>query len=324
MGSSLRSRALSGVATAWFRPMAGCVPASPAGVRLARVIVASSMRLCASTPRRTRVEKVRAIDPNGVGIRGEWVRHADVADTRRVILYVHGSAYTICSAATHRALVARLSRASGVQAFTVDYRLAPEHRFPAAADDVRAAYLWLMASGHAPEDIIVAGDSAGGHLILDLIAENSRAGVDQPGAAVLLSPLFDLTFTLAARREQRRRDPLISAGAARRLVSHYTHGLADDSPRLKLVLAQGAELPPMLVQAGGAEMLSADAEAITAAVTAAGGSCELQIFDDQIHVFQALPRLVPEADRAVAAAATFINHTTVASASRRARSPKPR
>ena len=262
------------------------------------------------------MDKVDARDADGARIRGEWVSDAEVTDTRRVILYVHGSAYAICSAATHRALVARLSRASGVQAFTVEYRLAPEYRFPAAADDVSAAYRWLVSSGHAPEDIILAGDSAGGHLILDLIAENARTGFPQPGAAVMLSPLFDLTFSLAAEREQRRRDPMISARAARRLVAHYTNGLPDDTPRLKLSLAQGNSLPPMLVQAGGAEMLSADAEAIADAVIAAGGSCELQIHDGQMHVFQAFPRLVPEADRALAAIARFITVHTTAQTSR--------
>ncbi|GGF12960.1 hypothetical protein GCM10007298_06100 [Williamsia phyllosphaerae] len=316
MSPSLRSRALVASTALWLRPLADRVPATASGVKFARVLVAGSMRLGASTPRDTRVEKVDTRSAGGARIRGEWVSDTAVSDTRRVILYVHGSAYAICSAATHRALVARLSRTTGVQAFTVEYRLAPEYRFPAAADDVRAAYLWLIESGHAPEDIILAGDSAGGHLILDLVAENARTGFAQPGAAVMLSPLFDLTFSLAAQREQRRRDPMISARAARRLVAHYTHGLADDTPRLRLALSQGITLPPMLVQAGGAEMLSADAEAIADAVVAAGGSCELQIYDGQMHVFQAFPRLVPEADRALRAIARFVSLHTTAQTSR--------
>ncbi|MGU3291644.1 alpha/beta hydrolase fold domain-containing protein [Williamsia sp. M5A3_1d] len=306
MRSSLRSRALVTSTSLWLPPLADRVPATSQGVRFTRRLVATTMRLGGRVPAGTQVDRVRTATADGAPIRGEWVRHRGVRDTRRVILYVHGSAFAICSAATHRALVARLSKASGLAAFSVDYRLAPEHLFPAAADDVAAAYRWLLATGHEPGDIVLAGDSAGGHLILDLLACNARDGAPQPGAVVMMSPLFDLTLALAAERERVRRDPMISARAAARLVGHYTRGADHDGPRLRLDLAKGSVLPPMLVQAGGAEMLSADARRVAEVVTAAGGRCELQIWPGQMHVFQAFDRLIPEADRAVAAAAVFL------------------
>ncbi|MBT0566300.1 alpha/beta hydrolase [Williamsia sp. CHRR-6] len=311
MSSSLRSRVLVSTTSLWLRPLAERVPATPAGVRFARGMVATGMRLGGDLPRGTQVDRIHGATADGRTVRGEWVRGRTVTDRTRVILYVHGSAYAICSAATHRSLVARLSRVAGIAAFTVDYRLAPEHRFPAAADDVRAAYTWLLESGYAPGNILLAGDSAGGHLIVDLIAENARAGLAQPGAALLMSPLFDLTLELAARRERIRRDPMISAAAARRLVAHYTDGHASDSPRLKLSLSQGMTLPPMLIQAGGAEMLRADAHHLAEAVRAVGGRAELQIWPGQMHVFQAFDRLIPEAQRAVRAAGRFLAETTI-------------
>ncbi|MDZ7931656.1 MAG: alpha/beta hydrolase [Rhodococcus sp. (in: high G+C Gram-positive bacteria)] len=176
-----------------------------------------------------------------------------------MILYIHGSAYVICSARTHRGLTARLSSSTGLPVFTVDYRLAPEHPFPAAADDLEAAYRWLLGQGYDAANIVIAGDSAGGHLAADLLIENDRTGTPQPGAMVLFSPLVDLDFELSARMERARKDPMISAAAAARLVALYTANNATDLPRLRLDLAHVRNLPPTLIQVGGTEMLRGDA-----------------------------------------------------------------
>ncbi|WAC57522.1 alpha/beta hydrolase [Gordonia sp. SL306] len=239
--------------------------------------------------------------------RGEWVYPATAKESRQVILYVHGSGYAICSDRTHRGIAARLARLTGMPVFTVDYRLAPEHAFPAAADDVEAAYAWLQDIGYRPQNITVAGDSAGGHLILDLLAENVRRGRSQPRSAVLMSPIVDLTLGLARRREREvGPDPLISARAARRLVRHYTAAHPDDLPRLKLTLDRAADLPRTLIQVGGTEMLAADAAEAQRMILDAGGTCELQTWPGQMHVFQALPTLIPEATPALAEVAAFI------------------
>lgn len=249
---------------------------------------------------------VTAVDD--AGVEGEWVDASESrcrAD-RGVVLYLHGSAYAICSARTHRGLASRLSRDAGLPAFVVDYRLAPEFPFPAAADDVERAYRWLLERGHDPADIVVAGDSAGGHLALDLVIDNARRSVPQPAAVVLFSPLIDLTFDLAEGRERTRRDPMISAAAARALTALYTAGEQPDIPRLRLAVEAGTVLPPFLVQAGGAEMLVADAEYLQNLVETNAGTCALEMWPDQMHVFQALPRFSPEAGPALRRAAQFI------------------
>ncbi|OZF26102.1 alpha/beta hydrolase [Rhodococcus sp. 14-2483-1-2] len=306
---SRRARCAAWTTARTLRPIASRLPYDRGGVHIARVLVEVAMRLFGSVARGT---TVTAVDDNGVV--GEWVDAAGVNGVDEnmprtdsaAVLYLHGSAYAICSARTHRGLASRLSRESGVPVFVVDYRLAPEHPFPAAANDVERAYRWLLEQGYEPGRIAVAGDSAGGHLALDLIIDNARRRAPQPAAVVLFSPLIDLTFDLAEDRERLRRDPMISAAGARALTMLYTSGQKPDIPRLRLAVESGTSLPPFLVQAGGAEMLVADAEYLRGIVEANAGTCALEIWPDQMHVFQALPRISPEAGPALGHAARFI------------------
>jgi acetyl esterase/lipase len=193
---------------------------------------------------------------------------------------------------------------TGLPVFCVDYRLAPEHRFPAAAVDVGSGWDWLLTErGLAPENVFIAGDSAGGHLAVDLLLQ---PGVEHPAGLALFSPLIDLTFTLSRTREELRRDPAIRAADAAKLVGLYCAGADLSDPRLTLDVAGGRSMPSTLIQAGGGEMLVADARRLAADVTAAGGRCELQVWPDQVHVFQALPRLTPEAAPAMRHVAAFV------------------
>ena len=223
-----------------------------------------------------------------------------------VILYIHGSAYTICSARTHRGITTRLSSKTGLPVFACDYRLAPSHQFPAASDDVRAAYEWLMGEGHDPAHIVVVGDSAGGHLAVDLALELIREGRPAPPAMVMFSPVLDLTMSLAATRERMRPDPMISAARAARLIDLYVAGHEPAGARLTLSFDGIDRFPPTLVQAGGREMLAADAIELARRLVAVGAVCRLEVWPDQMHVFQALSRIVPEADQALERAAEFI------------------
>ncbi|WP_405138105.1 alpha/beta hydrolase [Nocardia sp. NBC_01388] len=308
--ASARSRLAATACGIGLRPLNNAVPLNAPGVWFARKLIATIMATAGPPVPGTTVVPVRS-GP----VRGEWVCAPGV-DSRivprpgpnatRAIYYIHGSGYVLCSARTHRGLASQLSRKTGLPVFLTDYRLAPEHRFPAAADDVEAGYRWLLEQGIAAEDLVIAGDSAGGHLALDLLIENERHSRPQPAGVALFSPLIDLTFGLAAEQERRRRDPVISARIAARLPHAYTRDLPADSPRLHLRLPKGITLPPMLVQVGGAEMLSADARHLRDMVRAAGGTCELEVWPGQVHVFQALPLLVPEADQALARVAEFL------------------
>ncbi|WP_194819078.1 alpha/beta hydrolase [Nocardia sp. XZ_19_385] len=297
---SLRASVAATAAAYALRPLHNAIPMNPPGIWFARQLIATLMTVGGPPMSGITVTKVR----DG-GVRGEWVCAPGVTFGPRAVYYIHGSGYVLCSARTHRGLAARLSKRTGLPVFVVDYRLAPEHPFPAAADDVEAGYAWLLGR-YAAADLVIGCDSAGGHLALDLLIENHRRGQAQPAAVAMFSPLLDLTLGLAAEQERRRPDPLVTAAAASKLPAQYTRGLPADTPRLRLSIPKGTVLPPILVQAGGTEMLAADARALHKMVRAAGGDCVLEIWPGQVHVFQALPVLVPEADRALARAADFL------------------
>jgi acetyl esterase/lipase len=306
---SLRSRGAAAVSSLTLRQIAAVIPAEQAwGVWLSRRIIAGVMDTCGPSLAGTHVVPVDARTSDGRRVKGEWVYGAGVRPQTpdSAIYFVHGSGYVLCSPRTHRRLVSWLSRLTGLPVFSIDYRLAPKYRFPTAADDVRSGWDWLTgALGLAPENVVMAGDSAGGHLIVDLLLHSD---VSHPAAAVLLSPVLDLTFTLARTRERLRRDPAIRSGDAIRLLKLYCADIDSSHPRLELDVATGRTLPPTLIQAGGAEMLAADAIALADRIREAGGQCELQIWPDQVHVFQALPRISPEAGAAMRHITGFIAH----------------
>ncbi|ORA20458.1 acetyl hydrolase [Mycobacterium arosiense ATCC BAA-1401 = DSM 45069] len=284
------------------------------GLWLSRQIIARIMGTFGPSLAGARVESVDTRLSDGRRVKGEWVygprtptSHTERSSTSEgTIYYVHGSGYAVCSPKTHRRLTSWLSALTGLPVLCIDYRLAPKHRFPTAADDVRAGWDWLVETcGVPPKQIVICGDSAGGHLSVDLLLQ---PGVKHPAAMVLFSPLYDLTFELALARERIRPDPATRAANAVRLVGLYHSGVDLTHQRLTLDVAGGPALPPTLIQAGGAEMLEEDARQLAADIRTAGGRCELQIWPHQVHVFQALPRMTPEAAKAMAYVARFIAH----------------
>ena len=304
---SLRSRGAATVSSLTLRQISAVLPPERAwGLWASRQIVARIMDTFGPSLAGTHVERIDATTSDGRRVIGEWVYGAGVnrARAETAVYFIHGSGYALCSPRTHRRLTAWLSRLTGLPVFSIDYRLAPRYRFPTAADDVRAGWDWLTGElGIAPEKTAIAGDSAGGHLAVDLLLQPDVA---HPAAAVLMSPLVDLTFDLARSRERQRCDPAIRVRDAARLIELYCGGTDLAHPRLTLDVMGGRPLPPTLIHAGGAEFLEADAAALADAVRVAGGSCELQVWPDQVHVFQALPRLTPEAATAMKQIAAFI------------------
>jgi epsilon-lactone hydrolase len=302
---SLRSLSAALVSMATLRQVSAVLPPEHAwGLWASRRIIAGVMDAFGPSLAGTHIEHID-VQHDGRRVVGEWVRAPGVSTSRGAIYFVHGSGFALCSPRTHRRLTAWLSRLAGLPVFVVDYRLAPRHRFPTAADDVRAGWDWLT-SQVPPDRVVIAGDSAGGHLSVDLLLQPDIAA-NGPAALTLFSPLIDLTLELARAREDLRRDPAIRAKDAARLVRLYSTGIDPAHRRLKLDVAGGPPLPPTLIQAGGAEMLLADARHLAADIRAGGGRCTLQVWPDQVHVFQALPRLSPEAVKAMNHVARFID-----------------
>lgn len=281
------------------RPATGIAPVNRYGVRVARQLLSHALQVLCPPLRATLVEPVW-----NAAVRGEWVRGPKATRTDAVIFYIHGGGFFAGSPRTHRGVTSRLSTATRLPVFSVSYRLAPEHRFPAAPDDVANGYRWLIEQGYSPDRIVIAGDSAGGFLAMDLVIENARTDAPQPAAAVLISPMHDLSLAIAEEHERTRRDAFVSVVRARSLVELYTGGSAD--PRLELRPVRGMALPPTLIQVGDAEFLTADSVDLADRLDRAGAHCELQVWPDQMHVFHALAALVPESRSAYRAAAQFI------------------
>ncbi|GAA5082027.1 alpha/beta hydrolase [Nocardia iowensis] len=315
-GVSVPSRGAIFALNATLRPLGSVLPPNRFGVAAARLGLAASCRLWFDRKLPHRV--VDEPGPRGRTV-GEWVGEPPRPGTP-IIYYLHGSGYVGCSPTTHRGLVSELVRRLDRPAFTLRYRLAPKHRFPAAHDDVLNGYLWLLEHGHAAEDIVLMGDSAGGHMSLGLAVQLRALGIAQPAAIVAFSPLVDATWALAAARRAQVWDSFMSLSLASKMTGLYTGTTHFDDPRLDVLSGVGADLPPMLLQAGASEMLSADAERFGEAQRAAGGHCEVQLWPGMFHVFQVGHRLLPEARAALTAVEQFVADVATRSATRGSRS----
>ncbi|MGN6608784.1 MAG: alpha/beta hydrolase [Jatrophihabitans sp.] len=258
----------------------------------------------------TRLEHVRAdfTDATGRHVRGEWVEREVSTRGECVLLYVHGGAFVSGSPRSHRGLTSELAHRLQRSVFSVDYRLAPEHPFPAGPDDVLRAYAWLLASGVPAARIVVAGDSAGGHLSLGLTPRALRAGLPAPAGVVAFSPVVDPTMRVSEQRERElgRRLPVIDARTGRAAMNCFYRGDAEHSPEVQLLLDDLSVMPPVLIQSSADEILAGDAEAYIAALHAAGGAGDLRLWPRQTHVFHMGFRVSRSAREALDDVETFV------------------
>lgn len=265
--------------------------------------------------RRARIEEVAAVDPppegvaftptNVAGVPAEWSVARD-AEARRVLLFLHGGGYCSGSIVSHRNLAARAGQAAGMRCLALQYRLAPEHPFPAALDDARGAFEALLDQGFAPADIAVGGDSAGGGLTLALMVALRDAGRPLPGCGWLISPWVDLAMAGASMDGKDAVDPLIHRGYLDELSAAYRGGRAADEPLVSPLHADLTGLPPMLVQVGSAETLLDDATRIAGRLGAADVAVRLEVWPAMIHAWMLWAARVEDGRRALASAGDFL------------------
>jgi len=259
-------------------------------------------------PAGTHVESVSAD-----GVPAEWISLPN-ADAERVLLYLHGGAYVLGSFKSHRDMVARISAASGVRGLLIDYRLAPEHVFPAAIEDALTAYRWLLANGTKPEHIVLGGDSAGGGLTLALLQTLRDKGVPLPAGAVLLSPWTDLVGTVESRTTRDAADPWIS-GQAISFVSGMYAGTEDvQNPLISPINANMHGLPALFIHVGNDEVLLDDSLHVAERAKAARVPVEITVWDGMWHVFHCFACVLPEAQQAIEQIGVFIRKQTNLSA----------
>jgi len=232
------------------------------------------------------------------GLHAEWLT-PDNAAPGKLLLYLHGGGYVVGGCDMHRQLVSHIARAGRIKALLPEYRLSPEAKYPAAIDDAVAVYKAVLASGIKPQDIIIAGDSAGGGLTMATLLTLRDAGEPLPAAAVLLSPFLDLTGSGESMRTRASNDPWFSAEDLPLIANLYCEPEQQGEPRVSPVFADVANLPPIYIQVGNEEILLSDSERLRDNIIAAGGTVQLDIWPDMWHVFQMFIGKMPEARRAV-------------------------
>ena len=213
----------------------------------------------------------------------------------RVVLYLHGGGFVIGSTVSHRSFAAQLSAAAAATVLVLDYRRAPEHRYPAALDDAVGAFRWLLEAGADPGSLALAGDSAGGGLALAALVRLRDEGVRLPAATACISPWVDLRCTAASIEARAERDYVLSGSWLRAMAAHYLAGADPADPAVSPLLADLGGLPPVLVAAGSEEVLYDDAASITDRLAAAGVEAELALFEDCAHWWMLAGPSIPEA-----------------------------
>ncbi len=256
------------------------------------------------TPPEVKVEHVTAGNTPA-----EWLRPPS-AEAGRVVLYLHGGGYVIGSPRSHRHLAAAIAAAAGASALLLDYRLAPEHPFPAAVDDARAAYRWLLDQGIAPARIVIAGDSAGGGLTVATLLALREARLPLPAAGVCISPWVDLTCSGASYQSKAAVDPIVRQAGVAEMARAYLGSTDPRSPLASPLFADLRGLPPLLIHVGGDEVLLDDAVALAERAKAAGVDATLEEYDRMVHVWHWFLPMLDEAQAAVESIGRFARART--------------
>ncbi|WP_106398650.1 alpha/beta hydrolase [Actinocorallia populi] len=297
-GISLRARLFVRFLRLTLRPLMLHAPFTPRVLRYMYLVDALAFFFV--SPRGTRKQKV-AFD----GFKAELVCGPGVKGADRIILYFHGGGFMVAGLNTHRRLVSRISAAAGAPALSVAYRQLPEANLAGSVDDCVTAYRHLLDRGYRPEQIIVAGDSAGGFLSLAAPLKAISEGLPAPGGIVAISPLTDLDDAAKLAHENLRLDAFIPGtrlGVLRELV---LRDMVPD-PLHSPVNGALADLPPVLIHAGSTEILRADAELMAERLAAAGVPATLTLWDRQPHVFQIFADLCPEGLASIAEIGAFV------------------
>ena len=252
------------------------------------------------TPADVKVERVSA-----PAAPAEWLRPPS-AEPGRVVLYLHGGGYVIGSPRSHRHLAAAIASASHASALLLDYRLAPEHPFPAAVDDATAAYRWLLDQGIAPARIVIAGDSAGGGLTVATLLALREARVPLPAGGVCISPWVDLTCGGASYATKADADPIVRRAGVEQMAQAYLGATPPRTPLASPLFADLRGLPPLLIHVGTDEVLLDDAVQLAERARAAGVDATLDTYERMIHVWHWFLPMLDEAQTAVDAIGRFV------------------
>jgi acetyl esterase/lipase len=297
---SWQARALTGVMRGTLKPASSLLMRHP----LALVGASRLGELARLVPLR-HPDHVAVVPARFSACGGEWIRAGQGLDERKALLYFHGGGYFSCSPRTHRTITWRLSVVARRPVLALDYRQGPVHPLADSLADALDAYDCLLRRGHAPEDIVFAGDSAGGHLTLATLLALRDRGLPLPAAAICLSPWADLTDI--PRRANRWQDPMLPASRVRWLARRWTSGLDPWDPLVSPVHGDFTGLPPLMIVTGSTEVLRDEARRVTERARRAGVPVTYEEWRRMPHVFPILADVLPEARLAFRHMASFLN-----------------
>lgn len=244
------------------------------------------------------------------GVECFWIS-ANKASDAPVVLYFHGGGYVMGSAQSHRAMIERLAVAVDGKVLAVNYRLAPEHPFPAASDDALTAYQWLLNQGIPPQQMAIAGDSAGGGLAVAALLSIRDADLPLPACAIAISPWVDMEGLGESMVSKAALDPMVQKAALTQLAPLYLNGVDPRTPLAAPLHAELSGLPPMLIQVGSAETLLDDSTRLADRIKSTGGEVTLEVWEEMIHVWHLFAPMLNKGQEAIERVGAFIQqHVT--------------
>jgi monoterpene epsilon-lactone hydrolase len=290
--------------------------------------IARIRELIASRPRATEIAEMRldadarakafplpsdvTVEPvTANGVRAEWTS-TPKSDPDSAILYLHGGGYVICSIESHRHLAAEVGRSAGTRTLAIDYRLAPEHPFPAAVEDTVAAYRYMLESGLKPNRIAVTGDSAGGGLVVGALLAIREAGLPLPACGWCISPWVDMEALGQSFTDRAESDPTVQKATILMMAQWYLGGADPRHPHAAPIYGDLRGLPPLLIQVGSVETLLDDSVALARKAGIAEVPVSLQIWPEMIHIWHIFFPMLTAGRQAIEAGGTFVRNCMVA------------
>jgi len=252
---------------------------------------------------------VMVVDADIDGMHGLWIRPDD-ADTKKVILHLHGGGYVTGDSDPYRMMCVPMASTLKMHVLIPDYRLAPEHPFPAALEDAQRTYRWLLAQGYTPQDVIISGDSAGGGLSIAMIVALRDDGQPLPAAVVCISPWTDLTLSGRSHITNQDSEVMLQTDTLREWAAYYTDESNRSNPLVSPAFADLTGFPPLLIQVGSKEILLDDARLLAEKSRAVGVDVTLSVYDELWHVWQMLGELIPESRKAFEEMRAFLGTKT--------------
>lgn len=301
---SSQFRLLNNLSRGLVKPAILVAGTGPNQLRRYRRLIKYSGRI-QPVPSHINIERIKIGD---VPISGEWLQLKDLPESRqgKVILYLHGGGYLVCCPETHRAITWRLAAYSQSRVLAVDYRKSPEYPYPYPMEDALESYQYLLDQGIKAQDIVLAGDSAGGHLTLMTLAAIRDRKLPAPAGAVCLSPWVDFKGMAETPRSQYVSDPLLPSRKIHLAARFHANGMPLDDPRINLLNADLSNIPPVLIHAGSAEAFLSGAEKLDKKLKDDGVDVQFKVWPNAPHVFQFMAGFVAESNESLIEMSEFV------------------